>query len=157
MLRQWSTFHPEFTFLPRKFKIAVTAAPADRAAIRAHDIGIQVVRNADGDVGYQIIIGGGLGRTPIIGQVLSDYVSHKDLLPYLTAVMRVYNRYGRRDNKYKARIKILVQEEGLDKIRGEVAEEFRKLDADAIAVTRHELDRITAYFAPPAYEDRPKY
>jgi sulfite reductase (NADPH) hemoprotein beta-component len=109
LLRQWSTIHPEFAFLPRKFKIAVTASKQDRAVIRAHDIGIEIVRNAAGEVGYHVIVGGGLGRTPIIGVTLVEFLPRDELLPYLEAVMRVYNRYGRRDNKYKARIKILVK------------------------------------------------
>lgn len=152
ILRQWSSLHPEFTFLPRKFKIAVNGASEDRAAIRAHDIGLQIVRNDAGDIGYHVLIGGGLGRTPIMAQSLNLFVSKADLLPYLEAVMRVYNRYGRRDNKYKARIKILVQEEGIEAIREAVDKEYAALTPVDIAVDQEEIDRITAYFSPPVYE-----
>jgi len=153
ILRQWSSLHPEFTFLPRKFKIAVNGATEDRAAIRAHDIGIQIVRNDEGEVGYHVLVGGGLGRTPIMAQSLNPFVTREQLLPYLEACMRVYNRYGRRDNKYKARIKILVQEEGIDKFRSEVEKEYAALTPADIAVDQEEIDRITAYFSPPEYED----
>ena len=110
VLRQWSTFHPEFAFLPRKFKIAVSGAKEDRAAIKLHDIGLQALRNAQGEVGFQVLVGGGMGRTPMIGQVIREFVPWKHLLTYLEAILRVYNRHGRRDNLYKARIKILVKE-----------------------------------------------
>ena len=152
ILRQWSSLHPEFTFLPRKFKIAVNGATEDRAAIRAHDIGIQIVKNDAGEVGYHVLVGGGLGRTPIMAQSLNPFVTREELLPYLEACMRVYNRYGRRDNKYKARIKILVQEEGIDKFRSEVEKEYAALTPADIAVDQEEVDRITAYFQPPVYE-----
>ena len=124
LIRQWSTLHPEFSFLPRKFKIAITAAEKDRALIKAHDIGIQIVKNDVGEIGCKIIVGGGLGRTPIIGQTLRDFVPKTELLAYLTAMLRIYNRYGRRDNKYKARIKILVQETGIQRFREQVDEEY---------------------------------
>ncbi len=153
ILRQWSSLHPEFTFLPRKFKIAVNGATEDRAAIRAHDIGLQIVKNDDGEIGYHVLVGGGLGRTPIMAQSLNEFVSKAELLPYLEACMRVYNRYGRRDNKYKARIKILVQEEGIDKFRSEVEKEYANLTPADIAVDQEEIARITAYFSPPEYED----
>lgn len=153
LLRQWSTMHPEFTFLPRKFKIAVTASKNDRAVIRAHDIGLEIVRNDAGDIGYHVLVGGGLGRTPIIGVALKEFIPRKDLLPYLEAVMRVYNRYGRRDNKYKARIKILVQETGIESFRAQVQAEFDTLTPSDIAVSDAEVARIAAYFAPPAFED----
>ena len=152
LIRQWSTLHPEFTFLPRKFKIAVTAAEKDRALIKAHDIGIQTVRNADGEIGYKIIVGGGLGRTPIIGQTLRDYLPKSELLAYLTAALRVYNRYGRRDNKYKARIKILVQETGIEAFREQVETEYATIDISDIAVSDAERARITSYFASPDFE-----
>jgi sulfite reductase (NADPH) hemoprotein beta-component len=154
LLRQWSTLHPEFSFLPRKFKIAVTGCSNDRAVIRAHDIGIEIVER-DGEVGYHILVGGGLGRTPIIGQTLNAFLSKDDLLPYLEATMRVYNRYGRRDNKYKARIKILVQEEGIETFRAAVEKEYATLTPSDIAVSAEERDRIAAYFAPPQYADLP--
>jgi sulfite reductase (NADPH) hemoprotein beta-component len=153
LIRQWSTLHPEFTFLPRKFKIAVTAAEKDRALIKAHDIGIQIVKNAAGEVGYKIIVGGGLGRTPIIGQTLRDYLPKGELLAYLTAALRVYNRYGRRDNKYKARIKILVQETGIEAFRDQVEAEYATFDVGDYAVSDAERDRITSYFASPNFED----
>ena len=153
LIRQWSTLHPEFTFLPRKFKIAVTAAEKDRALIKAHDIGIQIVKNAAGEVGYKIIVGGGLGRTPIIGQTLRDYLPRGELLAYLTAALRVYNRYGRRDNKYKARIKILVQETGIEAFRDQVEAEYATFDVGDYAESDAERDRITTYYASPNFED----
>jgi len=151
LIRQWSTLHPEFSFLPRKFKIAVTAAEKDRALIKAHDIGIQIVKNEAGEIGCKIIVGGGLGRTPIIGQTLRDFVPKTELLAYLTATLRIYNRYGRRDNKYKARIKILVQETGIERFREQVDEEYAAMDISDIAVSQAERDRISAYFSPPAF------
>lgn len=152
LLRQWSTFHPEFTFLPRKFKIAVNAAPEDRAAIRAHDIGIQIVKNDEGEIGYHVLIGGGLGRTPIMAKSLREFLPREELLPYLEATMRIYNRYGRRDNKYKARIKILVTEEGIDKVRDEIEAEYATMTPSDVAVDAEEIARITQYFTPPEYE-----
>jgi sulfite reductase (NADPH) hemoprotein beta-component len=152
LIRQWSTLHPEFTFLPRKFKIAVTAAEKDRALIKAHDIGIQIVRNAAGDIGYKIYVGGGLGRTPIIGQVLREFLPKGELLAYLTAALRVYNRYGRRDNKYKARIKILVQETGIETFTEQVEAEYATIDISDISVSDAERERIASYFAAPDFE-----
>ena len=152
LLRQWSTMHPEFAFLPRKFKIAVTAAPNDRAVIKAHDIGIEIVKNDKGEVGYHVLVGGGLGRTPIIGVTLNEFLPREELLPYLEAVMRVYNRYGRRDNKYKARIKILVTETGIDAFREMVEAEYETLEPSDISVSAEEVSRIEAYFAPPQFE-----
>ena len=156
IIRQWSTFHPEFSFLPRKFKIAVSATEHDRAAIKVHDIGIQVVRNEADETGYQVWVGGGLGRTPMIGKMIADFVPAEDLLAYLEAVMRVYNQFGRRDNLYKARIKILVHEIGADEMRRQVEEEFAEVKkAGALALPEEEIARIAAYFAPPAFEDLP--
>jgi len=152
LLRQWSTMHPEFAFLPRKFKIAVVGSSTDRAVIKAHDIGIEIIKNEAGEVGYHIIVGGGLGRTPIIGQTLQGFLPRAELLPYLEAVMRVYNRYGRRDNKYKARIKILVTETGIDAFRQMVDAEYATLEPSDIAVSPEEVSRISAYFAPPQFE-----
>lgn len=152
LLRQWSTMHPEFTFLPRKFKIAVTASKNDRAVIRAHDIGLEVIRNDAGEVGYHVLVGGGLGRTPIIGVTLREFLAKDELLPFLEAVMRVYNRYGRRDNKYKARIKILVTETGIDVFREQVEAEYATLEPSEIAVSEVEIERIAAYFASPDFE-----
>jgi sulfite reductase (NADPH) hemoprotein beta-component len=152
LLRQWSMLHPEFSFLPRKFKIAVTGAPThDRAMVRAHDIGIKVVRNDEGEIGYHLIVGGGLGRTPVIGKTLREFIGKDDLLPYLEATMRVYNRFGNRDNKYKARIKILVRDLGIEKFKRLVDEEYAQLKPSDIRVGKEERDRIATYFAPPAY------
>jgi sulfite reductase (NADPH) hemoprotein beta-component len=156
IIRQWSTFHPEFTSLPRKFKIAVTAASPDRAAVRVHDIGLHMKRNAAGEAGFEVIVGGGLGRTPYVGLTIRDWVSKQDLLSYLEANMRVYNRHGRRDNKNKARIKILVNELGEAEYRRQVDEEFANQHAwEKVVLPQEEVDRITAYFAPPKFEKLP--
>ena len=153
IIRQWSTFHPEFTYLPRKFKIAVTAHKNDRAAIKLHDIGIVVKQNDDGKIGYEVHVGGGQGRTPFVAKKMTDFVPKAKLLAYLEAVMRVYNMLGRRDNSYKARIKILVHETGEEEMRRMVEEEFAKIDAsEMLTVPQTEIDRISAYFAPPAFE-----
>ena len=153
IIRQWSTFHPEFSFLPRKFKIAVSATENDRAAIRVHDIGIQVVRNAAGEIGYEVWVGGGLGRTPIIGKKISDFVPREDLLAYLEAILRVYNMSGRRDNLYKSRIKILVHEIGAEEMKRLVEAEFVEIRArGALHLPADEVARIEAYFAAPAFE-----
>lgn len=152
LLRQWSSLHPEFTYLPRKFKIAVIASPNDRAAVRAHDIGIEIVKNDSGETGYHILVGGGLGRTPILAKTLNPFLPRAELLPYLEAVMRVYNRYGRRDNKYKARIKILVQETGIEEFTAQVEAEYAALTPADIAVDGEEIARITAYFSAPEFE-----
>jgi sulfite reductase (NADPH) hemoprotein beta-component len=155
VLRQWSSLHPEFTFLGRKFKIAVTGSEHDRAAIKVHDIGLQIVRNAAGEAGYRVLVGGGLGRTPMIGQEIRGFLPKDDLLPYVDAILRVYNLHGRRDNKYKARLKILVHETGIETFRDQVEREFATLDRATVAVPDEELARIAAYFAPPALVDRP--
>ena len=152
ILRQWSSLHPEFTFLPRKFKIAITGAPSDRAAIRFHDIGLQATANQSGEIGWQVWVGGGMGRTPMIAKRIRDFVPHEHLLAYLESILRVYNRYGRRDNKYKARIKILVHETGIDAFRGEVEAEFAEVKGGVLTLPQAELDRITAYFAPPEFD-----
>jgi sulfite reductase (NADPH) hemoprotein beta-component len=152
ILRQWSSLHPEFSYLPRKFKIAMTGAPTDRAAIKFHDIGLKAVTNEAGEIGWEVWVGGGLGRTPMIAKMIRDYVAHADLLAYCEAIVRVYNRYGRRDNKFKARIKILVHETGIDKIREEVEAEFAETKGGVLTLPQAELDRITAYFAPPDFE-----
>ena len=157
LLRQWSSLHPEFTFLPRKFKIAVTGAVHDRAAIKGHDIGLRILKHpTSGEVGYEIIVGGGLGRTPMIGKVIRDFLPKADLLPYLEAVMRVYNAEGRRDNKYKARVKILIHEAGIEEIRKAVEEEFAASNRAAIAADPKEVQRINAYFSSPTYETLPE-
>lgn len=151
LLRQWSTFHPEFSYLPRKFKIAVIAADEDRAAMRLHDIGIQLV-NRDGKLGAAFYVGGGMGRTPMIAPLIKDYVPIEDFLSYAEACLRVYNRYGRRDNIYKARIKILVHEIGAAEYARQVEEEFAHVKTLGIDPPTAELERIAAYFAPPPFE-----
>ena len=151
LLRQWSTDHPEFQFLPRKFKIAVTGAEADRAVIRAHDIGLQLVKH-DGEIGFKVIVGGGLGRTPMIGKVLREYLPMADLLPYCEAIVSIYNRLGRRDNKYKARIKITVHENGIDTIRYQVEARFAEIRPAFTGVDQELLAEIKAQFAPPAFK-----
>ncbi len=150
ILRQWSSVHPEFTFLPRKFKIAVTGAPKDRAAIQVHDIGYHIVRNEQGEMGFAVYVGGGQGRTPMIARKLRDFLPKKDLLAYTQAVMRVYNLEGRRDNKYKARIKILVHETGEAEMREAVEAEFAALGSETLSLPQTEIARIQAYFAMPA-------
>jgi sulfite reductase (NADPH) hemoprotein beta-component len=155
IIRQWSTFHPEFAFLPRKFKIAVTAAEHDRAAIRVHDIGLHMRRRGD-QVGFEVHVGGGQGRTPIIATMVNEFVPEAELLDYLEAIMRVYNRFGRRDNKYKARIKILVTETGAEEFTRLVEEEYAaQQDSEKIDLPQAEIDRIHAYFAPPAFATKP--
>lgn len=152
IIRQWSTLHPEFTFLPRKFKIAVTGAETDRAAVKLHDIGIAMVRDDNGAVGFRIDVGGGQGRTPIIAETIREFLPKQDLLAYLEAVLRVYNMLGRRDNMYKARIKILVQSEGVARFTERVEDEFAHLKGGALELPQAEMDRIRAYFAPPRFE-----
>ncbi|CAN5127796.1 nitrite/sulfite reductase [soil metagenome] len=151
LLRQWSSFHPEFTYLPRKFKIAVIASKEDRSAMRLHDIGLELVER-DGKIGARVFVGGGMGRTPMVAPQLRDFVAEDEIIPYLEAALRVYNRYGRRDNKYKARIKILVHELGIDNYRGQVEEEFAQMKTLGLNPPVAELDRIRAQFADPAYE-----
>jgi sulfite reductase (NADPH) hemoprotein beta-component len=156
IIRQWSTFHPEFSSLPRKFKIAVTAAATDRAAVRVHDIGLHMKKNAEGKIGFEFIVGGGLGRTPFVGPTVREWVAKEDLLSFLEANMRVYNRHGRRDNKFKARIKILVSELGLEEYKRQVEEEFAAQHTwEKVVLPQEEVDRIKAYFAPPAFETLP--
>lgn len=152
IIRQWSTFHPEFAFLPRKFKIAVNSvADADRAATQMHDIGVTIVRNDAGELGYRIQAGGGLGRTPILAETLSEFVPEVDLLSYLEAVVRVYNQFGRRDNKYKARIKILVKALGVERMTELVEEEFERTREGGNKLTEAELERVKKYFVDPEF------
>ena len=152
IIRQWSTFHPEFAYLPRKFKIAVNAVPgADRAAIQVHDIGVNIIRNDQGELGYRILVGGGLGRTPIIGTEIRSFLAEEDLLTYLEAVIRVYNQFGRRDNKYKARIKILVKALGVERMQELVEAEWQRIRHSDSRLTREELDRVAAHFTAPDY------
>jgi sulfite reductase (NADPH) hemoprotein beta-component len=152
LIRQWSTFHPEFTFLPRKFKIAVSASTDDRAATMVHDIGLHIVKNEAGELGVRVIVGGGLGRTPLIGHVIREFLPREELLNYLDAVLRVYNLYGRRDNKYKARIKILVKELTPAKFAAEVEAEWAHLKGGEAVIPEEEFARIESHFLPPAYE-----
>ena len=152
ILRQWSTFHPEFIALPRKFKVAINGAVEDRAAIAIHDIGLTLVKNDAGEVGFKFMAGGGMGRTPIIGSVIREFLPWQHLLTYTEAVMRVYNSYGRRDNKYKARIKILLKSLGVEEFARMVEEEWQDLKDGPETLTREEYDRVAAYFQPPAYE-----
>jgi sulfite reductase (NADPH) hemoprotein beta-component len=155
ILRQWSSIHPEFTFLPRKFKIAVTGAAHDRAAIQVHDIGYQIVRNDKGETGFAVYVGGGQGRTPLIAVKIRDFLPKEDLLAYTQAIVRVYNLEGRRDNKFKARIKILLHEKGAAWMREAVETEFAEARRDFIELPKTEIERIQAYFAPPAFRDAP--
>ena len=151
IIRQWSTFHPEFSYLPRKFKIAVTGAPQDRAASLVHDVGVHIVRGPDGELGFEILAGGGLGRTPVIGQVVRDFLPRQFLLSYLEAILRVYNLEGRRDNPTKARIKILVRSLGIEEFRRRVEAEWASTIDTAPRVSDAEVERVSAFFSPPAY------
>ena len=155
ILRQWSMLHPEFSYLPRKFKVAVTGAEQDRAAIAVHDIGIRVRRNDAGELGFQVMVGGGMGRTPYIGHTIREFLPEPQLLSYMTAIMRVYNMLGRRDNIFKARIKILVNQVGIEEFTRLVEEEWHNLKDTHLELPAEELRRIEAYFAPPAYADLP--
>jgi sulfite reductase (NADPH) hemoprotein beta-component len=155
IIRQWATLHPEFTYLPRKFKIAVTGSPADRAASEVHDVGLHMRRDAAGEIGFEVLVGGGLGRAPAIGQVIREFLPLRDLLSYLEAILRVYNRYGRRDNIHKARIKILVKSLGAAQFRAEVEAEWHAARADAPQLAVAEVERVRAFFKPPPYESLP--
>ena len=153
IIRQWSTFHPEFTYLPRKFKIAVIGTREDRAATQLHDIGLHVVKNDAGDIGFEVIVGGGLGRTPVIGKVIRPFLPERHLLSYLDAILRIYNQYGRRDNKYKARIKILVESMGAEEFSRIVEEDWEKHNKDgALTLTAEQIEHAKTYFPPPAYQ-----
>jgi sulfite reductase (NADPH) hemoprotein beta-component len=155
IIRQWSTFHPEFTYLPRKFKIAVTGAPQDRAASLVHDVGVHIVRGPGGEVGFEILAGGGLGRTPIIGQVVRDFLPRRHLLSYLEAILRVYNLEGRRDNLTKARIKILVKALGIAEFKRRVEAEWESIRDGALQIEDAEVERMRSFFTPPAYRALP--
>ncbi|MBD9449316.1 MULTISPECIES: nitrite/sulfite reductase [unclassified Rhizobium] len=154
ILRQWSSVHPEFSFLPRKFKIAVTGAERDRAAIQVHDIGLHLKKNEKGEIGFAVYVGGGQGRTPMIAKLIRDFLPEEDLLSYTTAIVRVYNLHGRRDNKYKARIKILVHETGAEELARQVEGEFAELKESELKLPEADVEAIAAYFAPPALPDR---
>ncbi len=157
VLRQWSTFHPEFAALPRKFKVAVNGAVEDRAAIAVHDIGLTVVYNLAGEIGFKVMVGGGMGRTPILGSVVREFLPREHMLTYIEAIMRVYNQYGRRDNKYKARIKILLKAVGLEEFTRQVEQEWADLKGSPSTLTVEEMDRIAAWFQPPAYDTLPAF
>ncbi|MER9660480.1 nitrite/sulfite reductase [Mesorhizobium sp. M0159] len=156
ILRQWSSVHPEFSFLPRKFKIAVTGAERDRAAIQTHDIGLHLKKNAAGELGFAVYVGGGQGRTPMVAKKIRDFLPEADLLSYCTAILRVYNLYGRRDNKFKARIKILVHETGVEEITRQVEAEWQELKDAELRLPEEDIRAIDAYFAPPPLVDRPE-
>jgi len=151
LLRQWSTDHAEFQFLPRKFKIAITGSPTDRAVTRAHDIGLRMIRSPEGEPGFEVIVGGGLGRTPMIGKVIRDFLPKADLLPYVEAILSVYNAIGRRDNKYKARIKITVFENGLEPFKAQVEEAFARIRPEFSGIDQDILAQIAAEFTPPLF------
>ncbi len=153
IIRQWSTFHPEFTYLPRKFKIAVIGTRSDRAATQLHDIGLHVVKNDAGDIGFEVMVGGGLGRTPVIGKVIRPFLPERHLLSYLDAILRIYNQYGRRDNKYKARIKILVESMGAEAFSRIVEEDWEKHNKDgALTLTAEQIEHAKTFFPQPAYQ-----
>jgi len=152
IIRQWANLHPEFTYLPRKFKIAVTGSPADRAASEVHDVGLHLRRDEHGNIGFQVLVGGGLGRTPIIGQVIREFLPLPDLLSYLDAILRVYNRYGRRDNIHKARIKILVKAVGIARFREQVEADWHAGRDVAPVLEASQVERVRSFFRPPAYE-----
>ncbi|SCW76080.1 sulfite reductase (NADPH) hemoprotein beta-component [Rhizobium mongolense subsp. loessense] len=154
ILRQWSSVHPEFSFLPRKFKIAVTGAERDRAAIQVHDIGLHLKKNDKDEIGFAVYVGGGQGRTPMVAKLIRDFLPEEDLLSYTTAIMRVYNLHGRRDNKYKARIKILVHETGAEELARQVEAEFVQLKDTELKLPEKDVQAIAAYFAPPALPER---
>ena len=156
ILRQWSSIHPEFSYLPRKFKIAVTGSETDRAAIQVHDIGLQLKENAAGELGFAVWIGGGQGRTPLIGKKVRDFLPEEHLLSYVTAILRVYNLNGRRDNKYKARIKILVHETGTEELTRQIEAEWKALKDGELALPDADIRAIETYFAPPDLADRPE-
>ena len=152
IIRQWSTLHPEFSYLPRKFKIAVSGSPKDRAATQVHDIGLHVKKDGDGQIGFEVLVGGGLGRTPVIGQTIAPFIAEKDLLSYLEAILRTYNRFGRRDNKYKARIKILVRETGLETFKERVEAEWATIRDGQLTLTDDNIQRVKNYFTTINYE-----
>ena len=155
ILRQWATFHPEFAYLPRKFKIAVNGADEDRAVIQCHDIGLDLVRDAAGDIGFRVLVGGGLGRTPVIGKQIAAFVPWRDIITYCEAILRVYNRFGRRDNMYKARIKILVNALGIDAFREQVEDEWQHGRGGPSTLTEDEVLRVAAHFVDPDYRALP--
>jgi sulfite reductase (NADPH) hemoprotein beta-component len=152
ILRQWSTFHPEFAYLPRKFKFSITGATEDRAAIQVNDIGLQALKNAEGEIGFRVLVGGGLGRTPVIGTEICDFVPWQHVITYVESIVRVYNEHGRRDNLYKARIKILVKAIGIEEFKRQVEADWQFTKNGACTITESELQRVSSYFTAPAYE-----
>jgi sulfite reductase (NADPH) hemoprotein beta-component len=154
ILRQWSSLHPEFSLLPRKFKLALIGAPKDRAAIQVHDIGLEVKRNEAGELGFAVWVGGGQGRTPMIAKKVRDFLPEADLIAYVEAILRIYNQQGRRDNKFKARIKILVHEMGEEEIKAAIEREFAAIDKSNLVLPREAVERIERYFAPPPFDTR---
>ncbi len=155
IIREWSTFHPEFAYLPRKFKIAINGAVEDRAATAVHDIGLHVIKNEQGEIGFRVMVGGGMGRTPILGSVICEFLPWQHVMTYLEAILRVYNQYGRRDNIYKARIKILVKAIGIDEYRRQVEQEWLDIKDGPGTLTEEELHRVAAFFTMPAYATLP--
>ena len=153
LIRQWAALHPEFAYLPRKFKIAITGATSDRTAVMLHDIGLTLVKNDAGDLGFRVIVGGGMGRTPMIGHVIREFLPRAEILNYLDAILRIYNRFGRRDNKWKARIKILVKERTPARFARDVEDEWSHLEGGEATVPDAEFDRLATYFTAPPYED----
>ena len=153
IIRQWSTFHPEFSFLPRKFKIAVSGAEGDRAAAQVHDIGLYLVSNQKGEVGFSVFVGGGLGRTPYIGKCIRDFLEKKYLLSYIEAILRVYNRFGRRDNIYKARIKILVNAVGKEEFGKQVEAEWEHIKEGVLKLEQKDIDHAQSFFTSPTYDE----
>ena len=157
LIRQWSTLHPEFSFLPRKFKFAVTGSSQDRVASQVHDIGLQVLRNHDGEVGFRVLVGGGMGRTPVIGKVIRQFLPRSDLISYLEAILRIYNLYGRRDNLYKARIKILVNAIGIDSFRQQVEAEWQQIRESELRLSEEHINRVTESFKIHRYQVLPAH
>jgi sulfite reductase (NADPH) hemoprotein beta-component len=155
ILREWSTFHPEFAYLPRKFKVAINGSVEDRAATAVHDIGLHMVKNDQGEVGFKVLVGGGMGRTPILGSLIREFLPWQHLLTYIEAIMRVYNQHGRRDNIYKARIKILVKAIGIEEMQRQVEEEWKDLKDGPSTLDQEEVDRVARFFAPPPYATLP--
>ncbi len=153
LLRQYSVLHPEFSYLPRKFKIAVTGSPKDRAAVALHDIGLRMHRNDAGEIGFEVLVGGGQGRTPFIAHTIRDWIEPENILSYVEAILRIYNMHGRRDNIHKARIKIIVNQMGIEKYRELVDDDFERIKESTLKIPQEEIDRINAYFAPPEYEE----
>ncbi len=151
LIRQWSTLHPEFAYLPRKFKIAIASGPEDRAATQVHDVGLHLIKSAEGELGFEVLVGGGLGRTPKIGKVIREFLPANEVISYLEAILRVYNLNGRRDNKYKARIKILVDALGADAFRDLVEEEWQHLKGSELQITQEEIERVSDFFLPHDY------